>query len=377
MNIEQTKPEQLAAGVMDYTPSHSVVAQQYAERLNAALARLGLTDRVELGSAAEHAIPELPAVVDVPLRKTLSVLMGKATQGDGSALATLEYTAQIMEQIFAWIEARNFAGDRPLVLPSSKTLATLPEGVNALLPRKISNGAWEHFPDGTPSDGIEDGVSLVRLLCDSRIQPTELIDDNIGWVMDKMVTLDAQTKVAHFNCIEIVTKGNSNIQGGEDVHLDALETSDQNINGHATIKTKRVFLNAYKRGVFRIGGSGGYTNSTTKYIYVGCKGERTDSIRLYNNCYNGGCSLEMVQLREGARQPFTLDCPSSQVADPYVNMNAENIVIGILEPLADNNYEIDGVTEAPAITINIGSANLAKLTDEQIAIATSKNYTLV
>jgi hypothetical protein len=86
--------------------------------------------------------------------------------------------------------------------------------------------------------------------------------------------------------------------------------------------------------------------------------------------------LEKVELRQGARQRFTLDCPSFQVADPYVNMTAENIVSGILEPLADNTYEDDGVTLAAPITISIGTANIAKLNAAQIAIATDKNYTL-
>jgi hypothetical protein len=51
-------------------------------------------------------------------------------------------------------------------------------------------------------------------------------------------------------------------------------------------------------------------------------------------------------------------------------------VSGILEPLADNTYEDDGVTLAAPITISIGTANIAKLNAAQIAIATDKNYTL-
>lgn len=186
MNLERTKPEQLAAGVMDYMPSQSAVAHEYAERLNAALARLGLTDRMTLPPAPNTAIDELPAVVDVPLRKTLSVLMGKAQQGDASALATLEWTAQVAESIFAGLHARDFAGDRPLALPSHESLATLSQGVDALLPRKISNGAWSLLADGTPSDGIDDGMSLVRLFCtDAFDSVTELKDDNEGWVCNK------------------------------------------------------------------------------------------------------------------------------------------------------------------------------------------------
>ena len=185
MNLERTKPETLAAGVMDYMPQ-SLAAHEYAERLNAALARLGLTDRLTLPPAPNTAIDELPGVVDVPLRKTLSVLMGKAQQGDASALATLEWTAQVAESIFAGLHAR--ASVYPLALPSAESLATLPQGVDALLPRKISNGAWSLPADGTPSDGIDDGVSLVRLLCsDAADSVTELKDDNEGWVMTKNV----------------------------------------------------------------------------------------------------------------------------------------------------------------------------------------------
>ena len=187
MNLERTKPETLAAGVMDYMPQ-SLAAHEYAERLNAALARLGLTDRLTLPPAPHTAIDELPGVVDVPLRKTLSVLMGKAQQGDASALATLEWTAQVAESIFAGLHAR--ASVYPLALPSAESLATLAQGVDALLPRKISTG-WSVaslLADPT-CDGIDDGVSLVRLLCSDAIDSvTELKDDNEGWVMTKALS---------------------------------------------------------------------------------------------------------------------------------------------------------------------------------------------
>ena len=211
MNLERTKPETLAAAALDLTPSQSLAAHEYAERLNAALARLGLTDRLTLPPAPNTAIDELPAVVDVPLRKTLSVLMGKAQQGDASALATLEWTAQVAESIFAGLHARDFAGDRPLALPSSESLATLAQGVDALLPRKISNGAWSLPADGTPSDGIDDGVSLVRLLCsDAADSVTELKDDNEGWVMTKALSTFPNAEKILLGCREIVRKYNTN-----------------------------------------------------------------------------------------------------------------------------------------------------------------------
>lgn len=215
MNLERTKPETLAAGVMDYMPQ-SLAAHDYAERLNAALARLGLTERLTLPSAPATAIDELPAVVDVPLRKTLSVLMGKAQQGDASALATLEMAAQVMESIFAGLHARDFAGDRPLALPSHESLATLSQGVDALLPRKISNGAWSLLADGTPSDGIQDGTSLVRLLCSSAADSvTELKDDNEGWVM---------TKALPWNTFPNVTKATLGMESVTNIVIANLAT---------------------------------------------------------------------------------------------------------------------------------------------------------
>ena len=67
---------------------------------------------------------------------------------------------------------------RPVLQNSDNLLAHL----RLLDNRKITNG----YADGTPADdGLPDGVSLARLLCDSTTQPTALIDDNVGWVMSK------------------------------------------------------------------------------------------------------------------------------------------------------------------------------------------------
>lgn len=62
-------------------------------------------------------------------------------------------------------------------LPATQDLAHLQEAVELLGERKIEDAS----PD------IPDGVSLVRLLCDSSLasQVTELVDTNHDWVMDK------------------------------------------------------------------------------------------------------------------------------------------------------------------------------------------------
>lgn len=66
--------------------------------------------------------------------------------------------------------------------------------------RKITNG----YADGAPAaDGLPDGVSLARLLCDSTIQPTELIDDNVGWVMDKPMSMTIGATKIQLGCKEV------------------------------------------------------------------------------------------------------------------------------------------------------------------------------
>lgn len=88
----------------------------------------------------------------------------------------------------------------------------IPAAVSALRERKIGG-----VPDAP------DGVSLPRLLCDSTIPPiTELIDDNIGWVMSKAFS--------GFPSIKSVTLGAKRIEGKftafgtlDEFHSDTLE----------------------------------------------------------------------------------------------------------------------------------------------------------
>ena len=66
--------------------------------------------------------------------------------------------------------------------------------------RKITNC----YADGRPADdGLPDGVSLARLLCDSSLQPTELIDDNVGWTMDKAINNFFKATKIQLGCKEV------------------------------------------------------------------------------------------------------------------------------------------------------------------------------
>lgn len=110
-------------------------------------------------------------------------------------------------------------------------------------------------------------------------------------------------------------------------------------------------------------GSSGRYSPKISYIFLGCKGSPTDKITIVRATNNDNFYIEIGQ---GTRQ----------ILYTNISLTADCIVNGIFNKLADNNFEDDGVTTAPAINITIGRTNLVKLTDEQKAIATDKNYIL-
>ena len=127
---------------------------------------------------------------------------------------------------------------RPVLQNSDNLLAHL----RLLDGRKITNG----YADGTPADdGLPDGVSLARILCDSTTQPTELIDDNIGWVMDKPITLSAKKAVV--NCVRVkqnvqILPRSSTI---EEIEMPYLEKIDY--NEFCVTNIERIMLPSLKR----------------------------------------------------------------------------------------------------------------------------------
>lgn len=156
------------------------------------------------------------------------------------------------------------------------------------------------------------------------------------------------------------------------INCDELYTNISNVGtstiSSADIRANSVYFNGLKKCILFFGSTGGYV-STTKYMYVNCIGGRTDEIKmLHSSSTSASSTLTDIEISDGARQPLTFNL--------FRGLTAENIVSHIFERLADNRFEDDGVTPAPAITITIGSVNLAKLTDAQKAIATDKNYIL-
>ena len=133
------------------------------------------------------------------------------------------------------------------------------------------------------------------------------------------------------------------------------------------IGAEKIFFNELKKCSLWFG-NGASATGFSKYIYINCIGGREDEIVMTARVLDGACLVSDIELSQGARQPFNFT--------GMLRLTVANIVNHIFDRLADNRFEDDGVTPAPAITITLGSDNLAKLTDAQKAIATDKNYIL-
>lgn len=96
-------------------------------------------------------------------------------------------------------------------------------------------------------------------------------------------------------------------------------------------------------------------------MYIGCKGSRSETIciEFYNTYYD--THLQDIEIGDGALQNI--------LVRHFTGLTRENIVNHILAKLGDN-------TGQSALTLTLGATNLAKLTDEDKAIATAKNWTL-
>ena len=91
----------------------------------------------------------------------------------------------------------------------------IPAAVSALLERKIS---------GVPE--LPDGLSFARIFCDSTIPPiTELIDDNIGWVMTKALPSLPNLERLELGCKENTVAIALNL-GIKSLKLDQLEVAN-------------------------------------------------------------------------------------------------------------------------------------------------------
>ena len=128
------------------------------------------------------------------------------------------------------------------ILPANDNI---PTAVAALRERKIG---------GVPE--LPDGLSLPRLLCDSSIANTitELIDDNIGWVMNKAVAnAFPNAKKVILGCKTLHASPSSMLPNAEEFdfpyldHIDTSEAGHPQINLFYGASIKRINMPALER----------------------------------------------------------------------------------------------------------------------------------
>ena len=381
-DLEKIKSEDLAAQVQDANPGNFAIEQEVAQLV-------GATVPQPTQPSADDA-RELGAQLLVFLRRALTPIQTALRTAVAAIYAHLDSRCTDYTPA-AYAPYRILPYD-PMTTPRApRSVANLLTALTAFSDRKISNGS-------APSDGIPDGTSLARLLCADRASVTELKDDTPGWTANRagwlstLLNLFPNATKFTIGCSSITaapTSGGSSVEaevhlktkdlnfspnndslGNIDLWLDELETCNVRAQGPPMFRAKRIYFPVFKSGTYSVGGSAGWTNGNTQYIYFGCKGKTTDTITLTNAA--GGSTgstqaLAMVELRQGARQPITFGGIPSW--DCYPNLTAENIVSGIFDKLADN-------TDGAPITLNLGTYLLGKLSAEQKAIAQNKNYTL-
>ena len=271
-------------------------------------------------------------------------------------------------------------GNEALGIPPAN--ANIPTAVAALTKRHIDDGLTLTLTDGTIMP-LPDGLSLAQLLCGSDISSkvTELIDSNIGWEISKANTCNIlynafpNASMVVLNCLHIKADpftASNTIASGElhfskaesivehsntycdtpnlDVYMDALKTTNITNNGQGIFRSRKIFLPVYEKGAWRVAGSASWGNTTTQYMYIGCKGKKEDTIRCW--AYDGGQDqaqkLLDVEIREGACQNLTLA--------GLKHLTAENMYNHILCRLKQ-----DEPICGEGVTITLGTTNLDKL----------------
>ena len=342
-HIEQIQPE-LAADELD-----RIVREEGDATATAALTRL-LHDWTDCDIPQTSDLPESEVEELVPL--CVSILRRHwqtplTCLGDGTTPMSL---ADLLQQL---IDGR-VNGNEALGIPPAN--ANIPAALAALRQRDMSSGLTLTLSDGTTTQA-PDGISLAQLLCGSDVADTitELKDDNVGWFWNKPLSF-ANLKLAILGCSGILNIGNTSSlykSSESELHCPYIETTDMSNNSAPPLRVKRMYFEGYKKGQFRIAGSSSWSNSITQYLYIGCKGEKTDLIRFWSyddggNYKNHAPNLVDVEIPSGACQNLNLHGLTSQTPE-----NMYNHILCRLkqdEPMCGEG-----------VTITLGTTNLDKL----------------
>lgn len=122
-------------------------------------------------------------------------------------------------------------------------------------------------------------------------------------------------------------------------------------NGAPFASFRYIYLYAFERGYLRLGGAhaNNYDHNPTTYIYVGCKGEKSDTIHLY--CHTTiNTTITDIEIGEGACQNLTIQNING--------LTAENMYNHILCHLKQ-----DEAGCGAGVVISLGETNMQKLID--------------
>ena len=254
------------------------------------------------------------------------------------------------------------------ILPANDNI---PTAVSALRQRHIDDGLTLTLGDGTTTT-LPDGISLAQVLGSAFANNiNEITDTNIGWAWTKPLNLSSAKKVT-LGCVTLDGRELYKVADGE-IHLPFCEYANQNSNSYASIYCEKIYLEGFKHGWFRLSGSSGYSNKVTKYLYIGCQGDRKQTIGIYNYDYDtsnaevhNSVNVEDIEIRQGTRQSLII---SNSTIVYWEKLSREKVREHIIDRLADNS-------DGEPIRIQLGTI-LSKLTEEDIAVATNKNYNLI
>lgn len=205
-HIEKCKPEEISNAIFDSANDSLVtnaLAKEYAEASGVSVSKI---------EPAESAIDELPSALSVFLYR---IFKTPASLFQGKSMSQMFGS---VKNAYDWLKERTNGSEHVPAKQLTEPLdaAHLVENLSVIYDRKISNGN---------NSEIEDGVSLARLLCDNTTQLTEIIDDNVGWVMDRNLR-DISVEKIRLNCVAAHNKyivSNNSTNGGNITSVKTLE----------------------------------------------------------------------------------------------------------------------------------------------------------
>ena len=321
---------------------------------------------------------------------------------------------------YTWLTSKvsgNLSWGVPSLLPLEEGGVEVPQDTTNLVRYLSLLNNRKIVTECGANDNVPEGINLLHLLGNVAAGNTitELYDTDMDWNADNIQflsfihTLCPLTTKFVLNCTNLgdrmyyggtndaidfifpycTTIANTRILGynssnaslpNSRVYLPALSALNQTTNTYTNFYVKEIYMPNLIYGIYRLDGSGSSQNTITKYMLIGCKGEKTQTTRVWS--YHDDATITDIEIgdKEYIDQGLT---PRWQ---PCMN-----ITIG---GYSASNGDISGLTEenmiehifkrlkqdeancGSGVTISIGTTLLNKITSaEGVALLTSLRNT--